>query len=66
MAACCDSVLEAALEMAVSARTPGEVWPLPFHWHEDPADTKWPPAEPSPIIAMMKERQARRDAKKAD
>ncbi len=54
------AVLEAALAFAVEARTPGEIRHLPFVWHEDPADTKWHPAEPSPIIALMKERQARR------
>jgi hypothetical protein len=33
---------------------------LPFTWHQEPADTKWHPAEPSPIIAMMKKARARK------
>ena len=55
------AVLDAALEMFATATTPGEVRHLPFVWHEDPKDTKWHPAEPSPIIALMKARQAKRD-----
>lgn len=51
------AVLRAALAVAVNAREPGHVEHLPFRWHEDPAVTKWHPAEPSPIIAHMKARQ---------
>ena len=54
------AVLEAALAVFATARTPGHVEHLPFRWHEEPADTKWHPAEPSPIIALMKARQAKR------
>ncbi len=53
-------VLVAALRLATEAREPGEIDHLPFRWHEDPKDTKWHPAEPSPIIAMMKARAAKR------
>ncbi len=53
-------VLWAALELARDATEPGEIRHLPFRWHEEPKDTKWHPSEPSPIIAFMKERQARR------
>ena len=51
------SVLRAALDVAGSARTPGHVEHLPFRWHEAPEDTKWHPAEPSPIIALIKKRR---------
>ena len=47
-------VLRAALAVATSATEAGEVVHLPFVWSQDPKDTKWHPAEPSPIIAMMK------------
>jgi hypothetical protein len=53
------AVLRAALAVFESAREPGHVEHLPFVWHEDPADTRWHPAEPSPIIAMLKSRQAK-------
>jgi hypothetical protein len=52
------AVLRAALQVFEVAREPGHVAHLPFVWHEDPADTKWHPAEPSPIIAMMKKSRA--------
>jgi D-proline reductase (dithiol) PrdB len=48
------AVLRAALGVFESAREPGHIEHLPFVWHEEPADTKWHPAEPSPIIALMK------------
>jgi hypothetical protein len=56
-------VLEASLALASQADRPGQVEQLPFRWHEDPRDTRWHPAEPSPIIAMMKARQAKREAR---
>jgi len=52
------AVLRAALGVAQSAAEAGHVEHLPFTWHEDPADTKWHPAEPSPIIAMLKKRKS--------
>jgi hypothetical protein len=51
------AVLRAALRVFEVAREPGHVEHLPFVWHEDPADTRWHPAEPSPIIAMLKKRR---------
>ena len=54
-------VLVSALELARDAREPGEVKHLPFRWHEAPEDTKWHPAEPSPIIGLIKARQAKRE-----
>ncbi|MGH0031482.1 MAG: hypothetical protein ACQGVC_16935 [Myxococcota bacterium] len=52
------AVLLAALDDFETAREPGHVEHLPFVWHEDPQDTKWHPAEPSPIIAMLKKRRS--------
>jgi len=51
------AVLRAALEVAEQATHPGEVAHLPFVWSEDPKDTKWHPAEPSPIIALIQKRR---------
>ena len=59
------AVMESALAFATSASGPGDVIHLPFRWHQDPKDTHWHPAEPSPIIAFMKERAAKREAKAA-
>ena len=52
------AVLRAALRVFDTAREPGRVEHLPFVWHEDPSDTKWHPAEPSPIIAMIRKRSS--------
>ena len=52
-------VLRAALRVFDAAGAPGHVEHLPFVWHEDPAETRWHPAEPSPIIAMMKKQRAK-------
>jgi len=54
-------VLVAALELARDAEGPGTVRHLPFRWHEAPEDTKWHPAEPSPIIALIQARRAKRE-----
>ena len=54
-----DAVLRAALAVFEKAKAPGHVEQLPFVWHEDPKETKWHPAEPSPIIAMIRKRQGR-------
>ena len=50
-------VLMAALAVFEKAREPGHVEHLPFEWHEDPDQTKWHPAEPSPIIALITKRK---------
>jgi D-proline reductase (dithiol) PrdB len=50
-------VLLAALAVFDKAREPGHVEHLPFVWHEDPAETRWHPAEPSPIIALITKRK---------
>ncbi|UCE85063.1 MAG: hypothetical protein JSU66_11985 [Deltaproteobacteria bacterium] len=55
------AVLRAALDVFARARAPGHVEPLPFVWHEDPRETKWHPAEPSPIIALVQKRRQGRD-----
>ena len=51
------SVLRSALAVFDQAEEPGHIEHLPYRWHEDPKDTKWHPAEPSPIIALMKNRK---------
>jgi hypothetical protein len=51
------AVMRAALDVFETARAPGHVEQLPFEWHEDPKATKWHPAEPSPIIAMIKKKR---------
>ena len=53
-------VLRAALRLAETATTPGQIEHLPFRWHEEPKETKWHPAEPSPIIALINQRRARK------
>jgi hypothetical protein len=50
-------VLLAALAVFEKASEPGHVEHLPFEWHEDPKETKWHPAEPSPIIALITKRR---------
>jgi D-proline reductase (dithiol) PrdB len=52
------AVLTAALAVAETATEPGHVEHLPFVWHEDPEKTSWHPAEPSPIIALLKKRRS--------
>ena len=51
------AVLRAGLAQFAGAREPGTVEHLPFVWHEEPGDTRWHPAEPSPIIAFLKKRR---------
>ena len=51
------AVLRAALGVFEAATEPGYVEHLPMSWHEAPEDTKWHPAEPSPIIALVKKRR---------
>ena len=52
-------MLRAALGVFEAAREPGHVEHLPFLWPEPPKETKWHPAEPSPIIAVMKKARAK-------
>lgn len=53
------AVLRAALGVFETAREAGHVEHLPFVWHEDPKATKWHPAEPSPIIALLNARRGK-------
>ena len=53
------AVLRSALDCFETSRQPGHVQHLPFRWHEDPKETRWHPAEPSPIIALMNQRRAK-------
>lgn len=45
-------VLMAALAFFERAVTPGEVFHLPFTWHEEAKKTHWHPPEMSPIIKL--------------
>lgn len=57
------AVLRAALGVFDSAREAGHVEHLPFTWHQDPAETDWHPAEPSPIIELVnRARKKRRES----
>ena len=51
------AALSGALSVFETAREAGHVEHLPFTWHEPPEDTKWHPAEPSPIIALIRKRR---------
>jgi hypothetical protein len=53
------AVLRAALDVFGTASEAGHVEHLPFQWHEDPKATKWHPAEPSPIIAMINKKRGK-------
>lgn len=53
------AVLRAALAVFETARAPGHVEQLPFVWREPPDAVRWHPAEPSPIIALLKQRSSR-------
>ncbi len=53
-------VLLKALEVFEKAKSPGEVWYLPFTWPEEPKNTDWQPPEMSPLIKFYLE-----DIKKA-
>ncbi len=48
-------VLLAVLSALEKAKTPGEVWHLPFIWPEDPKRTDWQPPEMSPLIRFYLE-----------
>jgi D-proline reductase (dithiol) PrdB len=50
-------VLLAALEVFSTAREAGHVEHLPFVWPHSPEETRWHPAEPSPIIALVQKRR---------
>jgi hypothetical protein len=56
-------VLLKTLEVLEKAKGPGEVWHLPFTWHEEPKNTDWHPPEMSPLIKYYLEeiRKARKN-----
>ena len=56
-------VLLKTLEALEKAKRPGEVWPLPFTWPEEPKKTDWQPPEMSPLIKFYLEdiKKARRE-----
>lgn len=45
-------VLMAALSALEEAKTPGQIFHLPFTWPEEPKKTDWHPPEISPIIKL--------------
>ena len=45
-------VLMEALSLFEKAKTPGEVFNLPFTWPEEPKKADWQPPEISPIIKL--------------
>ena len=53
------AVLRSSLSVFEKAREPGHIEHLPFVWHQDSKQTKWHPAEPSPIIAVIRKAQGR-------
>ena len=57
-------VLLETLSVLEKAKTPGEVWHLPFDWPEDPKKTDWQPPEMAPIIKVLLEeiKKARKEA----
>ncbi len=57
------AVLLEALSVLEKAKTPGEVFHLPFVWPERPEKTAWHPPEMSPIVKLQLEeiKKARRD-----
>jgi D-proline reductase (dithiol) PrdB len=57
------AVLRAGLSVFEVAKQAGHIEHLPFRWHEDPKDTRWHPAEPSPIIALINERREKAKSK---
>lgn len=47
------AVLLEALSVLVKAKSPGEVFHLPFTWPEEPKKTDWHPPEMSPIVKLQ-------------
>jgi hypothetical protein len=45
-------VLLAALQVFKKAKSPGQLFNLPFTWPEEPKHTDWQPPEISPIIKL--------------
>ena len=58
------AVLQEALSVFEKAKSPGDVFHLPFTWPEEPKKTDWQPPEMSPIIKTLldKIKKARREA----
>jgi hypothetical protein len=46
-------VLLAALSCLQKAEESGQIFHLPFTWHESPQETKWHPPEMSPVIKLF-------------
>lgn len=60
-------VLLKTLSCLEKANAPGQVFHLPFPWHEEPHKTTWHPPEMSPIIKLFLGdiKKAGSDARKA-
>jgi len=58
------AVLLKALSVLAKAKSPGEVFHLPFTWPEQPKKTDWHPPEMSPIVKMLLDKigKARKEA----
>ena len=54
------AVLQEALSVFLKAKSPGQVFHLPFTWPEEPKNADWQPPEMSPLIKYYLE-----DIKKA-
>lgn len=48
------AVLRAALDVLEHATRPGQVVDLPFTWPDPPKASRFEPAEPPPIVALLK------------
>ena len=46
------AVLLEALSVFTKAKSPGQVFHLPFTWPEEPKKTNWQPPEMSPIVKL--------------
>ena len=47
------NLLLETLSVLEKAQQPGQVFNLPFKWHEEPKKTKWHPPEISPIVKLF-------------
>ena len=45
--------VEEALSVFLKAKSPGEVFHLPFTWPQEPKKTNWHPPEMSPLVKLQ-------------
>lgn len=48
------AVLRATLDVLEVAERPGQIVDLPFVWPDPPKESRYEPAEPPPIVALLK------------